>query len=155
MFTGCSPEGAIDSSNRGSGADTETTSVENAYIVPQFRGTACAIQVGDSAQLNFTATNHGTTESERLTAISTTAAENVQIAPTATLEIPPRSSIAAGQPVENLDDAAAPDKPFTVTLQGTNDQIQPGSSVEVAFRFDKAGVLKLDVPIEACPTQQR
>jgi hypothetical protein len=149
------PTPDIDSSNRGSGTDTETTSVENAYIVPRFKATSCAIQVGDSAQLNFIATNNKSTESERLTGITTPAAETVRIAPTATLEIPPRSRIAAGQPVENLDEVNAPDRPFTVTLEDTNDLIQPGTSVEVAFQFDRFGELKLNVPIEACPTQQQ
>jgi copper(I)-binding protein len=155
MLTGCMPEPDIDSSNRGSGTDTETTSVENAYIVPQYKGQSCAIQVGASAQLSFTATNNKSGESERLTGISTPAADDVRIAPTSTVEIPPRSSIAAGQPVENLRDAEAPDRPFTVTLEGTNDRIQPGTSVEVTFLFDRFGELKLNVPIEACPRQQQ
>lgn len=155
MLAACLPEPDINSSNRGSGTDTETTSVENAYIVPQFKGTSCAIQVGDSAQLKFTATNNRSAEPERLTGITTPAAEIVRIAPTSTLEIPPRSSIAAGQPVENLGDVTAPDKPFTVTLEGTGDRIQPGIPVDVTFRFEKFGELTLNVPIEACPTQQR
>lgn len=155
MLAGCMPEPDIDSSNRGSGTDTGTTSVENAYIVPQYKGASCAIQVGDSAQLRFTAANNRSAESERLKGITTAAAEDVRIAPTATLEIPPRSRIAAGQPVENLRDVNAPDGPFTVTLQGTNDRIQPGTSVEVTFQFDRFGDLMLNVPIEACPTQQR
>jgi hypothetical protein len=155
MLTGCMPTPDIDSSNRGSGTDTDATSVENAYIVPRFKGTSCAIQVGDSAQLSFTATNNRSTESEKLTGITTPAAETVRIAPTSTLEIPPRSKIAAGQPVENLDDVNAPDRPFTVTLENINDRVQPGTSVEMTFQFDKFGELNLNVPIEACPTQQR
>jgi hypothetical protein len=155
MLTGCLPEPDIKSSNRGSGTDTETTSVENAYIVPRFKGTSCAIQVGDSAELRFTATNNSSGESEILAGVTTPAADTVQISPTPPLEIPPRSRIAAGQPVENLDDATAADRPVTVTLEGTNDRIQPGMSVEVIFRFDRFGELNLNVPIEACPTQQR
>lgn len=67
-----------DSSNRGSGTDTAPTSVENAYR-SQFAPGSCAIQIGDSAQLRFTANRPA--ESERLLQITTAAADTVRISP--------------------------------------------------------------------------
>lgn len=153
LAAGCGNGVDTDSSNRGSGTDTEPTSVENAFIVPRFVPGSCAIQVGDDADLRFTASNIRPAESERLLEITTEAADIVRISPTATLEIPPKTTIAAGQPVENLDDPAAPDKPITVTLGGMKDNATPGKAVDVTFRFEKSGELVLRVPIEACPTQ--
>lgn len=154
LAAGCGNDVDYNSSNRGSGTDTEPTSVENAFIVPKFLPGSCAIQVGDSANLRFTVSNIRPAESERLLGITTDAADMVRISPTATLEIPPKSTIAAGQPVENLDDPAAPDEPFTVTLEGMKGNVTPGKSVDVTFRFEKSGELEFLVPIEACPTQK-
>ncbi|WP_136625636.1 hypothetical protein [Mycobacterium innocens] len=87
---GCGSDNpVIDSPNRGSNSHTKDTTVQNAYIVPRFQPGSCAIQVGDAAALAFTATNNRGTESERLLAIATDAAEAVHISPAAPLEIPP------------------------------------------------------------------
>lgn len=154
LAAGCGNDVDYDSSNRGSGTDTEPTSVENAFITPNFLPGSCAIQVGDNANLRFTVSNVRPAESERLLEITTDAADMVRISPTATLEIPPKSTIAVGQPVEDLDDPAAPDEPFTATLEGMKDNVTPGKSVDVTFRFEKSGELEFLVPIEACPTQK-
>lgn len=154
LATGCGNDVDYNSSNRGSGTDTEPTAVDNAFIVPTFMPGSCAIQVGGTANLRFTVSNIRPAESERLLGITTDAADLVRISPTATLEIPPKSTIAAGQPIENLDDPAAPDEPFTVILEGTRDNVTPGKSVDVTFRFEKSGNLESLVPIEACPTQK-
>lgn len=152
MSAGCGDDDvARDSSNRGAGTTTESTSVENAFIVPEFARGQCAIQVGDSADLRFTVSNTRSTEAERLLAISTPAADTVRISPNATLEILPQTTIAAGQPVENLDNPDAPDEPFTVTLEGLKDGVTPGKAVGVTFEFEKFGPLQMQVSIEACP----
>jgi copper(I)-binding protein len=145
----------VRSSNRGSGSHTAETTVENAFIVPNFVPGSCAIQVGDAARLRFTATNNRSTESERLSGITTAAAESVRITPSAPVVIPPRSSVAAGQPIEHPGGQAAPDEPFTVTVQGLTESARPGTSVDVTFRFEKYGDLEMRVPIEACPTQKQ
>jgi hypothetical protein len=143
-----------ESSNRGSGTDSTLTTIDNAFIIPAFTPGSCAIQVGDSAQMSFTATNSRPAETERLLEITTAAANMVRIAPAPTVQIGPKSSIAAGQPIEHPDDPATPDTAFTVTVQGLKDTVRPGISVPVTFRFEKSGTLDLRVPLEACPTQK-
>ncbi len=88
------------SANRGSNTDPAATAVENAFIVPAFVPGACAIQVGKDAALNFTVTNNRTTGTESLSAVSTPAAQSVDIAPAMTRDIP------AGQTIST--DAAGP-----------------------------------------------
>jgi hypothetical protein len=151
--TACGNNVDPESSNRGSDTDTALTTVTNAYIVPAFAPGSCAIQIGGTAQLHFTATNNRPAETERLLDITTDAANMVRISP-APIRIGPKSSIAAGQPIEHPDDRAAPDTPFTVTVQGLKNTVKPGISVNVAFNFEKSGTLALRVPIEACPTQK-
>ena len=152
---GCADNNSVsDSSNRGAGSHTGETSVENAYIVPRFKPGSCAIQVGDAAVLTFTATNNRVTEPERLLAIESADADAIRISPGATLEIPPKSSIAAGQPIEHVGDTAGPDQPFAVMVVGLDESARPGTSVDVTLRFEKHGDLTMRVPIEACPTQR-
>lgn len=139
------------SSNRGAGTTTESTSVENAYIVPAFAPGACAIQVGDTADLRFTVSNTRSADAERLLAITSPAADTVRIAPNATVEILPQTTVAAGQPVENLGNPGAQDEPLTVTLEGLQSVVTPGKSVAVRFEFEQFGPLEMQVPIEACP----
>jgi hypothetical protein len=70
----------------------------------------------------------------------------VRIAPAPTVQIGPKSSIAAGQPIEHPADPDAPDTPFTVTVQGLKDTVRPAISVPVTFRFEKSGTLDLRGP---------
>lgn len=153
LLAGCGGDPAIGSSNRGAGSHTEQTSVENAFIVPRFVPGSCAIQVGDAAALTFTVTNDRITEPERLLGIESPAAEAIRLSPDATLQIPPESSIAAGQPIEDVGDGAT-DRPFTVSIEGLRESARPGTSVDMTFRFENQGEIALNVPIEACPTQR-
>ena len=149
-IAGCQNDPVLDSSNRGSGSHPTMTSVENAFIVPLHMPGECAIQVGDTAKLRFTATNNRDTETERLLYINTNAAHAVHISPNTGLEIPSNSSIAAGQPrTQNGPDSAS----LEVTLQGMRDSLRPGMSVDVTFGFDKAGPIEVRTPVEACPSQ--
>jgi hypothetical protein len=154
LVGGCGEDAVLDSSNRGSGSHTEATSVENAFIVPKFVPGSCAIQVGDSADLRFTATNNRTTEAEQLSGISTAAAETVRISPAPPVKIPPKSSVAVGQPIQHPGDEAGADEPFTVVMEGLKETARPATSVDVTFQFEKAGAIEVRVPIEACPTQK-
>jgi hypothetical protein len=142
----------IGSSNRGSGSHTVLTSVENAYLVPQHIAGNCAIQVGDVARLHFTATNSRATETERLLSITTAVADAVRMTPETGLEIPPGSSIAAGQPVKRSGSDPAS---FEVTVQGMRQSLSPGMSADVTFRFEKAGAIEVRTPVEACPVQDQ
>ena len=67
--------------------------------------------------------------------------------------IPPQSSIAAGQPIEHLGESPQADNPFHVMVEGLDNTVKPGMSVNVTFRFEKAGDTTMAVPVEACPTQ--
>lgn len=137
---GCGSDNpVIDSSNRGSNSHTKDTTVQNAYIVPRFQPGSGAIQVGDAAALAFTATNNRSTESERLLAIATDAAEAVHISPAAPLEIPLQSSIAAGQSIEQV---GASGQPFAVSVDGLRESARPGTSVEVTLVFDRIRQLR-------------
>ncbi|OBG22916.1 hypothetical protein A5765_19335 [Mycolicibacterium celeriflavum] len=153
LVAGCGGDPNMDSSNRGAGSETETTSVENAFIVPRFIPGSCAIQIGDAAALTFTVTNNRITEQERLLGIDTPAAEAIRLSPDATLQIPPETTIAAGQPIEDVGDGAV-DRPFTASVEGLRETAKPGKSVDMTFHFEKQGDLAMKVPIEACPTQK-
>ncbi|WP_234794293.1 hypothetical protein [Mycolicibacterium flavescens] len=98
-------------------------------------------------------TNNRITEPERLLGIETPAAEAIRLSPDATLRIPPETSIAAGQPIEDVTDGT-PDRPFTAVVEGLRESARPGTSVDMTFHFDKQGDLEMKVPIEACPTQK-
>lgn len=150
---GCGGNPEIASSNRGAGSDTSATTVENAFIVPRYIPGSCAIQVGDAAVLTFTATNNRGTEAEQLLGIESPAADTIRISPPPPLEIAPRTSIAAAQPIEDVSRPGG-DRPFTVTIETLKESATPGKSVDVTFRFEQHGDLTLKVPIEACPTQK-
>jgi copper(I)-binding protein len=152
IVAGCSTDDAdSESSNRGGGESSGQTSVNNAFIVPAYT-LSCVLQVDAPAQLTFTAVNGSTTESETLSDISTPAASTVSIdASKAQLEIAPGTSIAAGQPVQNLEESTAPDEPFTVTLQGLEQGVEPGKSFPVTFAFEREGDITFNVAVEACP----
>ncbi|OBB71659.1 hypothetical protein A5759_21105 [Mycobacterium sp. 852014-52144_SCH5372336] len=147
LLAGCGSFTTGESSNRGSGSQTSETTVENAFVVPRYLPGSCEIQVGDTAQLRFTITNNRPADTERLEAITTTAAEATRIEPSPPIEIHAGTAVATGQPVE-------PRRPLTVTLDGITQTVRPASNVDVTFRFQKFGELTMPVPVEACPTQR-
>lgn len=124
--------------NRGEDTETLQTSVDNAYIVPEHAPDNCAIQVGDNAELRFTATNSRPAGSERLLSITTDAADAVRMPSGDGVEIAPKSS-----------------QEITAAVDGLHDDIRPAMSVDVTFKFDQFGDISMRVPIEACPAQQR
>ena len=153
-LAGCTDDSDPGSSNRGSGNSVAETSVDNAYIVPSY-ALSCALQIDAPAYLSFTATNTSSTETEVLQDISTPSAASVSIAaPPTALQMGPMTSLAAGQPLNNLDQPAAPDTPIKVSLETLDPSVEPGKSFPVTFDFERAGTLTLNVPVEACPTQQ-
>lgn len=154
VSTACSSDDPEpDSTNRGGGETDGQTSVENVFIAPAY-AIDCSLQVDAPAQLSFTAVNDSSTEAETLSEITSPAAERVEIdAPAGALEIAPESSIAAGQPVENVEDADAPDRPFRSFMFGLDDSAEPGKSIPVTFTFERAGDITLQVAVDACPNQ--
>ncbi len=103
-----------------------------------------------NANLEFTAVNTAGTGTDRLLGITSSAASAVTIDATADqLVIEPATSIAAGQPVENLDGGDdGTDQPFTVTLELTDGELAPGTSIPVTFEFERAGSLSVDAPFD-------
>jgi copper(I)-binding protein len=152
LAVGCGDEEVGDSS-RSVDTNIDGTAVEDAYIVPTAAPASCAVEVGDVAEIKFTATNNRHNEPERLMSISTAIAEAVQIIPGPGVPIPAGMSISAGQPIEQPAPQRTPDQPLTVTLQAVKETVEPGTSVPVIFQFEKSGDLTMDVPVEACPTQ--
>ncbi|WP_280436219.1 hypothetical protein [Nocardia carnea] len=112
-------------------------------------------------RLAFTAVNTSRTESDRLVEIESPAAESVAIQGSGpALELRPQTSIAAGEPIRNLDPSAAPDQPVTVTVRMKDPGGTPGLTFPFDFTFEKAGTLRLPVPFdvwtpsESPPTQR-
>jgi hypothetical protein len=148
-----SDEPDAEPSNRGGGESTGQTSVRNVFIEPSY-ASDCTVQVDAPAQLSFTAINDSSTEDETLSEISTPAASRVEIdAPPEALTLSPESSIAAGQPVANPDDADAPAQSFSVWMVDLDPGVEPGQSVPVTFTFERAGEITLPVSVDGCPTQ--
>jgi copper(I)-binding protein len=152
LAVGCGAE-EVDNSSPGVETQTDGTSVENPSIVPNAAPASCVVEVGDVAEIKFTATNNRHNEPERLMSISTEIADAVQIIPGPGVPIPAGMSISAGQPIEQPASQQALDQPVTVTLQAVNQTVEPGRSVPVTFQFEKFGDLTMDVPVEACPAQ--
>ncbi|MCK0173603.1 MULTISPECIES: hypothetical protein [Mycobacteriaceae] len=144
---GCSPDADPESTNRGTTSTTSLTTVENAFIVPRFLPDSCALQIGDSAALRFTVTNNRPVDVERLTSVSADRAE-VTLPEGAAVDIPAGGVLAFGQPQPT---AALP----PATVDGLDADVTPGMSVPMTFTFAEFGPLEIDVPVEACPTQQR
>ena len=153
LAAGCGHDTEADSTNRGSGTDTEQTSVDNVYIVPRSKPGACAIQVEDAAELRFAVANNRPLETERLLEITSDDADAIQVIPPPPLEIAPESRIAAGQPIEQLSAPSSPDRPLHVTVDGLDESVRPGLAVDVTFRFEQQGDITMRVPVEACPRQ--
>jgi copper(I)-binding protein len=145
----CGDDTIGDSSNRGSGTDTEPVNVEDAYIVPTFVPERCAIQLNAGASMRFTVANNSATDSERLLGISTTAADGARILGNA--DIPPHSTVGFGERSAKPVDAGG--RVPSVRLEGLDHDLQPAMSPEVTFKFRRAGEITMRVPVEACPAQ--
>ncbi|AFM17096.1 hypothetical protein Mycch_2321 [Mycolicibacterium chubuense NBB4] len=146
---GCGEDPVLDSSNRGSGSHTQSTTVENAYIVPAFLPGRCAIQDGAGGQMRFSVTNNRSTETERLLGLSTKAAT---VAPFGdAVDIPPKTAVAFGQP--NVEAAGVDGVRHTVRLERLDRQLRPGMSADVTFHFKLSGDMTMPVPVEACPRE--
>ncbi|MGV0814642.1 hypothetical protein ABQF34_21975 [Mycolicibacterium boenickei] len=137
LTVGCAERGDVTPDNRGEDTETMPTSVDNAYIVPAHAPGDCAIQVGDDAELRFTATNGRPAGAERLLSIRTDAADAVRMRSDGGVEIGPKSS-----------------QEITAAVEGLHEGVRPAMSVDVTFEFDQSGDIEMRVPIEACPTQQ-
>lgn len=141
----------IGTSKRGSGSDTEGTTVENAFIVPTFLPGRCAIQLDTGAKMRFTVTNGHPTETERLLSVTTNATADGEV--DAGVEIPAEATVGFGQPsAPAVDDGGSVP---ALEIGELDPSLRPGMSADVTFRFDRAGDIEMPVQVEACPTQER
>lgn len=148
---GCGEDPVLDSSNRGSGSHTETTTVENAYIVPAYVPGRCVIQLNAGGEMRFTVTNNRPAEAERLLGLSTSAADQARIIDS--VDIPPKATVSFGEP--NAQPVGAERRNPAVRLDQMDPGLRPATSADVTFHFQRAGDLTLPVPVEACPVQSR
>ncbi|MFE3447000.1 hypothetical protein ACFXNW_28540 [Nocardia sp. NPDC059180] len=158
LAAGCGADddapGKSSSHAAGSEARAGPITIRNVHIVPAVASGTCVIQVDDPSQLSFSVVNNSATTSDRLVAIDTPAAEAVRIQATPEqLTLRPETSLAAGQPVEQVTPPSAPDAPITVLLDQPADWVQPGKHVDMTFTFEKAGGVTFGVPVDSCPTQ--
>lgn len=100
-------------------------------------------------RLAFVVVNTSDGRTDRLTSIESPAALSVTIhAPAGGLEIGPGEAIAASHPVENVENTAAPDAPFTVNMTLSDRAVRPGLPVSVTFGFARAGKVDVQVPFD-------
>ncbi len=144
---GCGSQAHLQSSNRGAGSRTADTTVENAYIVPHYAPGSCAVQTGDTADLRFTVTNSRDGQAEQLLDVTTPAVDQVKVTPPLPLDIPPKATVAAGEP-------NASGSKISVSMNGLKQSVRPGAPVDVTFRFKQFGNLTMPVSVEACPTER-
>ncbi|ONM49281.1 hypothetical protein [Nocardia donostiensis] len=99
-------------------------------------------------RLAFTIVNTSETATDRLVSIaSPKASVNLQ-APADTLELRPGTSLAAGEPVEQLATPSAPDEKITVPVTIQDPTLVPGLTAPFDFTFEHAGTITLQVPFD-------
>ncbi|KAA0016339.1 copper chaperone PCu(A)C [Antrihabitans cavernicola] len=137
----------------GRSADIGDISLRNIYLTPSTATGPCVAQHGGPIRVAFTAVNNSSTTPDRLIGIASDAANSVAVdAPAAALVIAPKTTLAAGQPIEQVTGASAPDTPIDVVLNHPNKYARPGLTVPLTFTFEKAGATTVDVALDACPT---
>ncbi|MFD4369130.1 hypothetical protein [Rhodococcus sp. NPDC058521] len=104
--------------------------------------------------LAFTVINTSDT-ADRLESIDATADASLTLeGPDEARVIRPGTSMSAGQPIEQLEPATAPDQPITVRVDMPDDAVRPGLTHPVTFTFERAGSVTLQVPFDAwTPTE--
>ncbi|MFI8567935.1 hypothetical protein ACIGGF_15385 [Rhodococcus sp. NPDC078407] len=150
-LTGCS---FAEPSSQDTGAAEEVGRIDLQSVTLQAALTGATPESSASAYgnatLEFTAVNEAETENDRLLDISSPAATSVTIDATPDqLVIEPATSIAAGQPVQNLDSGDdGTDERFTVTFELADGELAPGTSIPVTFEFERAGSVSVDAPFD-------
>ena len=101
----------------------------------------------DRARLAFTVVNTSGSLTDRLVSIESPAAAVNILAPPGALTLAPGTALAAGQPVEQLTEPAAPDEPITVALTMPGGP-RPGLTTPFTFVFEVAGTGTVAVPVD-------
>ncbi|MBF6181694.1 copper chaperone PCu(A)C [Nocardia otitidiscaviarum] len=131
----------------GSNAEAGDIALRNVYLAAESVGE----RIGDygSVSLSFTAIHTGIGAPDRLLAIASAAAEEVRIeAEPDELVIDAGTAIAAGQPIESVDPATAPDEPFTVVVRPVAGALRPGVALPFTFVFERGGEVTFGVPFD-------
>ncbi|MBF6348248.1 MULTISPECIES: hypothetical protein [Nocardia] len=152
LITGCSAGQEAQTAEQapainGTNGSVGAIDLENVYLHAEVADQPSPIYT--DVRLAFTAVNTSQTESDRLVEIESPAAESVAIqGPGPALELGPQSSLAAGEPVQNLDPETAPDQPITVAVTMKDPGASPGLTFPFDFTFEKAGTVRLTVPFD-------
>lgn len=152
-LTGCSAgqntqTGSQVATVNGANIDVGDIALRNVYLAVDPEPTSENAPRPD-AELAFTAINTSDTTEDRLVSIDTPAANSVNIAADpATLVLQPHTALAAGQPIEQLEEPAAPDHPITVIIDLIDSRVRPGLTIPITFTFDKAGSQTFRVPFD-------
>lgn len=151
VATGCSTE-PVTTQDSGAAAGTASIELRNVTVTAELTGATPndASSAYGRAALSFTAVNTADTDTDRLLGISSPSAVSVTVDATDEQRvIEPGTSIAAGQPVENIDAGAdGADRPFTVEFDLIDSALAPGTSIPVRFDFDGAGQITVDAPFD-------
>jgi hypothetical protein len=115
--------------------------------------TAAAVAIAGcgagQVRLAFTVVNNSAT-TDRLVSVESPAATSMTIdGPEQAREIRPGTALTAGQPIEQLGTATAPDQPVSVRAEFPADAIRPGLTYPVTFTFERAGAVTQNVPFDA------
>lgn len=147
----CSSDTAAEQSP-GDGEERTAIEIRNVSVDAELTGPTPddASSAYGNATLTFTALNTSDTTADTLVTISSPAADSVTVDATDQQRtIEPGTTIAAGQPVENLGDSGAgTDVPFTVSLDLADGELAPGTSISVTFTFEEAGDVTVDAPFD-------
>lgn len=150
-LAGCSNDPVI-AQDTGAAEEAGSIELQSVTLQAELTGATSAGSASEygNANLEFTAVNTAGAGTDRLLEISSPAASSVTIDASADqLVIEPETSIAAGQPVENPDGGDdGTDRPFNVTLELTDGELAPGTSIPVSFEFERAGTVTVDAPFD-------
>ncbi|WP_431309231.1 hypothetical protein [Gordonia prachuapensis] len=106
---------------------------------------------GGPFEVSFVISNIDPIEADRLVGIEAPDGGTVTIEGDTT--IPAGQALEAGKPVGLLEpeDVAATDEEerITVTLDGAGDTVAPGLTTPLEFRFERAGTVTVDTPVDA------
>jgi copper(I)-binding protein len=116
-----------------------------------------SLEPGGKAALAFTAVNNNEEQADRLTKITTDAADSVTIAgEVGGRIIKPQTSLGAGTRAATvLDDPEDPTQLILVVLNDINEGVYPGLTVPITFSFERAGDIVVSVPVDAGPKTER
>jgi copper(I)-binding protein len=137
----------------GNGANVANISMRNVHVAYP-NSEEYSLTEGGKAELIFTAVNTSEQFSDTLRGIETEGAEQVTLVGTpGSIEIPAQAALAAGVPADQEPlDPEEPSSSVLVELDGLSADVRPGLTVPMTFKFERAGDVVVNVPVDAGPT---